>query len=334
VGVYGGSNDDPPAALGWRLLLKTLDARLPEAIFARRQPPRARDPREQRRDVPPPSPLVRSEPPPAGLLAMGSILDKYRIEELIGTGGFGAVYRATHLVLRTSVAIKHVLPNIVARRPELVAQLIEEARVAATIQHPNVVRIIDATKSPRLTYIVMELIEGPTLARAIKTRGRFERDAVVGLGIDVAQGLEAGLSSGIVHRDVKPSNIVLAKDGHAKIVDLGLARAAHMSRGTLGARSVVGTRGYIAPELYVDPARADFRADIYSLGVTLTEALRGRMGESEQTPLPRAEHRLAMVLRRMTANDPAERMGSYGEVIDALSRARARRGHHSVRREK
>jgi serine/threonine protein kinase len=306
--------------------MRPLDARLPESIFVRGRPSSARDPKERPRDIPRPRlNLTPEPPPPAGLLAVGSILDKYRIEELVGTGGFGAVYRATHLVLRTSVAIKHVLPNIVARRPELVTQLIEEARVAATIQHPNVVRVIDATKSPRLTYIVMELIEGPTLARAIKMRGRLERDDVVSVGIDVAQGLEAGLANGIVHRDVKPSNIVLARDGHAKIVDLGLARATHMSRGAVSARSVVGTRGYIAPEIYADPARADFRADIYSLGITLTEALRGRVGASEPDPVPRAEHRLAMVLRRMTATDPAERMRSYAEVIDALTRARTRR---------
>jgi serine/threonine-protein kinase len=307
--------------------MAAFDTRLPEAIFRRSPgapserevPSRPGDPRPARRAA---APLPAAPPP--GLLQPGTILDKYRIEELVGTGGFGAVYRATHLVLRSTVAIKHVLPSVIARRPDVVAELIEEARCAACIQHTNVVRVLDATKSSRLTYIVMELIEGPTLARAIKSRGRFDKDEVVGIGIDVARGLQAGLENGVIHRDVKPSNIVLAKGGQAKIVDLGLARATAMSKDR-PARSVVGTRGYIAPEQFVAPERADHRADMYSLGITLTEALTGHVGAGVPVETPASSHRLRMVLDRMTRRDPVERFATYDEVIDALARSRSRR---------
>jgi serine/threonine protein kinase len=306
-----------------------LNPRLPDDIFCVAQPRILESRHVRERAV---TQASRSAPKhERGLFRPGSILDKYRIEELVGTGGFGAVYRARHLLLDTSVAIKHVLPDIVARRPELVTHLIQEARWAARIQHPNVVRVLDATQNRHLTYIVMELIEGPTLARAIRSRGRFDRDEVVRMGIEVAEGLKAGLANGLVHRDVKPSNIVLCNDGRAKIVDLGLARAAKLSGASSSTDArVVGTRGYIAPEQFVDPARADFRADIFSLGVTLAEALWGKRPTTypavDPTSISRSSHRLAMVLRRMTAERPADRMGSYDEVVDALRRARSSAG--------
>jgi serine/threonine protein kinase len=217
-----------------------IDAKLPSDVFVHRGRPAS----------PAPAPLrepTASRPSRSitGLLKPGAILDKYRIEEVIGTGGFGAVYRATHLVLRMTVAIKHLRREIVAERPGIVAHLVEEARWAARIQHPSVVRVFDVTEHPSLTYVVMEFIDGAPLSRVIDARGRLGATEVAALGIDVAEGLEAGLVQGLIHRDIKPANILVAKGGRARIVDLGLACAAAASARLSSARpsSVVGTRG-------------------------------------------------------------------------------------------
>ncbi|HVH45232.1 MAG TPA: serine/threonine-protein kinase [Labilithrix sp.] len=256
-----------------------------------------------------------------GLLDVGSIVDKYRIEELLGTGGFAAVYRATHMLLDMPVAIKHLRPEVLARHPEVAADLLEEARLAARIHHPSVVRIYDVAQTPTLSYIVMEFIDGETLGRAIERRRRLPVDEVVRIGLDIAAGLDAARERGLVHRDVKPANILLSRSGAACIVDLGLARVASVPASADRARgAVVGTRGYVSPEQLRDPSRVDFRADMYSLGVTLREALKGR-GTNAERPLPSSAQPLMSVLSRMVAPAPEDRPRTYQDVIVALREA-------------
>jgi serine/threonine protein kinase len=223
---------------------------------------------------------ARSEPrPPAepALPAIGSVIEKYRIEALLGTGGFAAVYRATHLLLRIPVALKLLKPKVLKQRPLLADLLCEEARFAAQLNHPNVVRVFDVTHNPKITYIVMEYIEGESLYQSIHRRGRLRPSEALRVGIDVTRGLKGALDQGLIHRDIKPANILLARSGTAKIVDLGLAQHSDdLAKGKETAREVVGTPMYMAPEQATRPEDVDFRADIYSLGATLYHAVTGQ----------------------------------------------------------
>jgi len=276
------------------------------------------------------------------LLARGSIIDKYRIDGLLGKGGFATVYKATHLLLGTKVAIKLLRPTILKRQPTLGAQLCEEARFAARINHPNVVRILDVT-SHSLTYIVMEYIEGASLAQRIHRGGPLPPPALLRVGLQVVAGLTVGLEQGLIHRDIKPANILLAKGGEVKIVDFGLAR--HTAEPIDIPRSrtptVIGTYGYMSPEQADDPEAVDFRADIYSLGVTLYEAATGSLPFPtsdpgacitlhKTRPIPRLEDKIpgfpasvSSLVGWMLAKDREDRPPSYNALHSALVRTLA-----------
>jgi serine/threonine protein kinase len=276
----------------------------------------------------------------AELPEIGSIIDKYRVEDIIGTGGFAVVFRARHLMLDMPVAIKLLRPGVIRRVPAMTDALCEEARLAARINHPNVVRVHDVGHTPELTYIVMELIEGRTLAELIHRRGALKPSTVLRVGQAVALGLAAGLDEGIIHRDIKPANIVVTRTGGVKIVDLGLARAAGAGDWFAGdGKGLVGTPGYMAPEQGISPRDADFRADIYALGVTLYHATVGAppypiedaarcmlLHQTAPLPLPSARlpgipPALEQILTWMLAKDPADRPSSYPHLLAALRRA-------------
>jgi serine/threonine-protein kinase len=273
----------------------------------------------------------------------GAIIDKYRLEEVLGTGGFGVVYRATHLILQRPVALKLLRSRILERKPGLAELLCEEARFAARISHPNVVQVFDVTHSPELTYVVMEYVEGRTLAQTIKRDGRLDPEEVMSIGIDVASGLCAALESGIIHRDIKPQNILLTRNGPAKILDLGLARSTTEPPAWSRAperEGVVGTYGYMAPEQVDHPEHVDFRADVYSLGVTLYQASTGvppfpiddpkecvEYHRSHPVPPPEAivpdlPPPLSYLLRWMLAKDPSRRPSSYAVLSEAMHKTR------------
>jgi serine/threonine protein kinase len=289
---------------------------LPHEVFAPRIAESARPARRVRARGP-----ASGDP---GTLRPGTIVDKYRIEELLGIGGFAAVYRATHLLLRSTVALKLLRPDVVARRPSMAVQLLQEARFAARIEHRNVVRVFDVTHTAAITYIVMEYIRGPSLSRVIAERGPVPAGEVARIGLDTADGLQAGLSQGLIHRDIKPPNILLGDDGVARIVDLGLANPIDdRDQGPLRDSTLVGTRGYMSPEQLADPRSVDFRSDIYSLGVTLREAATGdpppQGRRRDLRPAPGLPAALAAVITWMTADDPDDRPTSYRELREALT---------------
>ena len=273
---------------------------------------------------------------------VGSVVDKYRIDALLGTGGFAVVYRATHLLLRVPVAIKLLKPEILAAHPAQAERLCEEARFAAQVNHANVVRIYDVTHTENITYIVMEYVDGPSLQEAFTADHPLPPYAAIHLALDVVHGLRAALAQGMIHRDIKPANILLTRKGVAKIVDLGLARQSggadiqpHRSVSS-AAREVVGTPSYMAPEQAINPERVDCRSDMYALGVTLYQITTGRLpftgGDAvtiitkhikDPVPSPRAFFpqypvELERILLWLLAKDVQDRPTSYEQLIEAL----------------
>src|SRR5262245_51226892 len=170
-----------------------LEASLPADAFVSSAAPSA-----ERIPTAPGTPArIRQRAAAQATLRPGAILDKYRIEELLGIGGFAVVYRATHLLLRVPVALKLLRGDVVAPRPNLAAQLLQEARFAARINHPTVVKVHDVTHTEHITYIVMEFIQGTSLARFIDERSHLAPSMVARIGLDVAGGLAAGLAQGL-----------------------------------------------------------------------------------------------------------------------------------------
>lgn len=268
-------------------------------------------------------------------LSIGSIVDKYRVDEVLGVGGFAVVYRATHLILRREVALKVIRSRLLEERPHLAALLCEEARIAAKIDDRRVVRVFDVTHNEQITYVVMELVPGETIATEIRRQRRLPVRLALRMALDVVGGLRAALEQGVIHRDIKPQNILLARDGTAKILDLGLALSTIDRRGVAVRRTgptVVGTYGYMAPEQLRDPEHVDCRADMYSLGATLYHAITGappfptddpgRCADLHaNAPVPPPELRLpgldgdvSRLVCALLEKRPSARPGSYGEL--------------------
>jgi serine/threonine protein kinase len=226
---------------------------------------------------------------------------------------------------------------------EVAAALRAEARLLAHLNHPNVVRVFDFDDEAAEPYLVMELVHGHSLADLIALSGCLRVEHAINLVAQTARGLDAALRVGIVHRDVKPDNILVGADDVVKITDLGLAACLDARVGaTSGAIAADqcghgGTAPYMAPERFGSGRAADFRADVYSLGVTLFEAVVGTrpfagtsvlevMVQHAEAPVPAADRlrpgvppRLSAVIRRMMAKNPADRYPSYNALLDDLA---------------
>jgi streptogramin lyase len=247
--------------------------------------------------------------------ALGSTLAGYRLDALIARGGMGVVYRATHLALDRPVALK-VIARHFADDEGFRDRFLRESRLAARLDHPSVVPVYDAREDGGELIVAMRLIEGGDLRRRIKSSGPLSPPEAIDLLAQVAAALDAAHAAGIVHRDVKPHNILLEGD-RAYLTDFGLAKALGDS-GVISGASVVGTAEYMSPEQWrgekVGPA-----ADVYSLGCVLYESLTGvvpyarRAGDAE----PEMPQGLDAVIERAVAPDPSERYATAGELIEA-----------------
>ena len=198
------------------------------------------------------------------------LADRYEILEQIGTGGMSDVYKAKCHKLNRFVAIK-VLKNEFSQDKTFVTKFRAEAQSAAGLTHPNIVSVYDVGDEDGIYYIVMELVEGITLKKYIEKRGKVPYKEAVSIAIQVAKGMEAAHSHHIVHRDIKPQNIIISKDGKVKVTDFGIAKAASSS--TINS-AAMGSVHYISPE-QARGGYSDERTDIYSLGITLFEMITG-----------------------------------------------------------
>jgi serine/threonine protein kinase len=199
--------------------------------------------------------------------------------EKIGKGGGGIVYRALHTMMKTQVAIKFLNPTNEAVTPQAIEALRNEAHLLAQLNHPNVVRILDFEDAPSMPYVVMEYVDGQSALQLAKQLGRLPVHRSLSIVKQVASGLWAAQVVGILHRDVKPSNILVNSEWNAKIVDLGLAIKldASANGSEKGRKGISGTAAYVAPEQILDLEPADHRADIYALGVSFYQLLTGKL---------------------------------------------------------
>jgi hypothetical protein len=264
---------------------------------------------------------------------------RYRILEVLGSGGMGLVCKAVHLLLDRVVALKVIHRRLTAR-PAFVECFRREARALARLSHPHIAAAHDAEQVGDTHFLVMEYVPGTSLDREVQRRGRLPVAEACDLVRQAALGLQHAHENGLVHRDVKPANLLVTPDGVVKVVDLGLARMAREEAGetpTGPPGAVVGTPDYLAPEQARDAHRADVRADVYSLGCTLYHLLAGHPPFPDGSPLqkllahqqreapPIREVRadvpagLEAILKRMLAPDPAGRYPTAGAVADALA---------------
>lgn len=254
--------------------------------------------------------------------------DRYELGEIVGTGGMADVYRATDRVLTRTVAIK-MLRSTSADQGER-DRFATEARTLAVLNHPGLVMLLDAGIRDEHPYLVMELVDGPSLSRAIKESGPLDPVRVASLGAQIAEALAYAHQRGVVHRDVKPGNILVTADDRALLADFGIAKLLAETSHHTKTGETIGSPAYLSPE-QVNGEPLTEAVDVYSLGLVLLEALTGQRAYPG-TPVEAAIARLSAapaiptsldagwrdLLEWMTKRDPADRP-SAGEVAAALS---------------
>lgn len=259
---------------------------------------------------------------------------RYEILEKIGSGGMSVVYKAKCHTLNRLVAIK-VLKEEFASDENFVSKFKMEAQAAARLSHPNIVNVYDVVDEENLHYIVMELIEGITLKNYIEKKELLDSKEAIGIAIQVAQGIAVAHEQHIIHRDIKPQNMIISKDGKVKVADFGIARA--VSSQTVNSSAAVGSVHYISPE-QARGGYCDERSDIYSFGITLYEMVTGRvpfegdntvavaLAHLEDPVVPPGDYNpqvypgLEDIILKCTKKKPDRRYGSMEEVIHDLRR--------------
>src|SRR5262245_7912924 len=263
-------------------------------------------------------------------------IGEYEVLAKIAEGGMGSVYKARHAGTGQLVAIK-VLPPVTAKNPVLMRRFEQEYRAAAAIDHPNIVRAIDFCGTCQNPFLVMEYVDGESLGAKVDRDGPMSEEQAIRIIAQVCQGLHKAHKLKMVHRDVKPDNILVTPEGVAKLTDLGLVKDAENDINLTRTGRGLGTPNYMAPEQFRDAKNADIRCDIYSLGATLYTLLTaetpfGKVGpldcwmRKQRNDLPAARElnpavseRVSWAVQRAMSGDPAQRPSSCKEFVEDLT---------------
>lgn len=267
----------------------------------------------------------------------GFFIGRYKVMQPVGSGGMANVFLCEHKFMKRQVALK-VLPASKAKDSSFVERFYREARAAAALDHPNIVRAYDVSQENNLHFLVMEYVEGATLHDLVKKNGPLSpADAVNYIG-QASSGLQHAYEAGLIHRDIKPSNLVIDRGGIVKVLDMGLARFFNDEEDNLTRKydeTVLGTADYLAPEQAMDSHTVDIRADVYSLGATFYYALTGKAPFGEGTVAqkllwhqtkqpqsireirPEVPHDVTALIEKMMAKDPAKRFQTPADLARA-----------------
>ena len=265
---------------------------------------------------------------------LGTVLGGCQIERLLGRGGMGAVYLATQLDLERRVALK-VLPSDLAGNQAFLQRFEREARTIAQVSHSNIVQVFFTGREGQRRFLVMEYVEGLSLAGILRSRGKLPVEEAVDAILQSGRALTAAWARGIVHRDIKPENILVTADGQVKVADFGLAKNTEEVTSHTQTGSLLGTAHYMSPE-QAKGLQADIRADVYALGITFWECLAGKRPFEGHTPVailykhmyevladvrtvvPDVPEEIAQLIAMMAHKNPDERVPAPAKVVEAL----------------
>jgi serine/threonine protein kinase len=263
-------------------------------------------------------------------------LGNYELLEKIAEGGMGAIYRGRHLETGQVVAIK-IMPAHMAANPVLLTRFEQEFRAASRLNHPNVVRALDYNDTGSTPYLVMEFVDGESLGQKLERDGKMPETEAIRIIAQVAQGLHRAHKQNLIHRDVKPDNILITQDGVAKLADLGLVKEAESDLNLTKTGRGLGTPHFMAPEQFRNAKNADVRCDVYSLGATLYQMVTGELPFRSSGPLdawmkkiqndltpprrlvPGLSERMEWAILRAMSADPEKRPGSCREFVEDLT---------------
>ncbi|MCC6155209.1 MAG: serine/threonine protein kinase, partial [Candidatus Hydrogenedentes bacterium] len=276
---------------------------------------------------------------------IGSGFGGYEVQALIGRGAMGTVYLARDVALGRPVALKVLLGSL-ARNPAMVRGFYREAQAAAPLRHPNIVRVYTAGIESGTPYIAMEYVPGEPLDRFLRRKGQVSWQAALYVGAQVAEALHCAHEAGIVHRDVKPANILLDRQGRVRLTDFGIARVCTVENSSAEPK-IIGTPQYMSPEQCAGDEVAH-GTDLYSLGVTLYQMISGRMPfkadsaqelmrriASDDAPrlnriMPDVPDDVARLVAHLLQKDPAQRPASAREVCQSIARLQSEEGGRSA----